>query len=108
LALGAGKSPPDALLFADLNGEPRLPNAITKEWERTARAAGMAFATLHSLRHTHASHLIANGLDILTISRRLGHGSPTITLSVYGHLFPQTDDRAAQIMEAAFTAVHVD
>jgi site-specific recombinase XerD len=36
------------------------------------RAAGMAFATLHSLRHTHASHLIANGLDILTISRRLG------------------------------------
>jgi integrase len=103
LALGAGKSPPDALVFADLNGEPRLPNAITKEWERTARAVGMAFATLHSLRHTHASHLIANGLDILTISRRLGHGSPTITLSMYGHLFPQTDDRAAQIMEAAFT-----
>jgi integrase len=108
LALGAGKSPPDALVFSDLNGEPRLPNAITKEWERTARAAGIAFATLHSLRHTHASHLIANGLDILTISRRLGHGSPTITLSVYGHLFPQTDDRAAQIMEAAFTAVHID
>jgi integrase len=104
LALGAGKSPPDALVFADWNGEPRLPNAITKEWERAARAGGMAFATLHSLRHTHASHLIANGLDILTISRRLGHGSPTITLSVYGHLFPQTDDRAAQIMEAAFTA----
>jgi integrase len=104
LAFGAGKSPPEELVFADLNGEPRLPNAITKEWERTARAARMAFATLHSLRHTHASHLIANGLDILTISRRLGHGSPTITLSVYGHLFPQTDDRAAQIMEAAFSA----
>jgi integrase len=108
LALGAGKSPPEALVFADLNGEPRLPNAITKEWERTARAASMAFATLHSLRHTHASHLIAAGLDILTISRRLGHGSPTITLSVYGHLFPQTDDRAAQIMEAAFTAARTD
>ena len=42
--LGAGKSPPDALVFADLNGEPRLPNAITKEWERTARAAGMSTA----------------------------------------------------------------
>jgi integrase len=108
LALGAGKSPAEALVFADLNGEPRLPNAITKEWERTARAAGMAFATLHSLRHTHASHLIAAGLDILTISRRMGHGSPTITLSVYGHLFPQTDDRAAQIMEAAFTAARTD
>ena len=52
------------------------------------------------LRHTHASTLIASCLDVLTISRRLGHGSPAITLKVYGHLF-KTDDRAAQIMEAA-------
>jgi integrase len=56
---------------------------------------GMPAVTLHSLRHTHASILINAGLDILTISRRLGHSSPTITLNVYG-------DRAAQIMEAAF------
>ena len=60
-------------------------------------------AGFHSLRHTHASHLIAAGLDILTISRRRGHASPTITLSVYGHLFPQTDDRAALAIEAAIS-----
>jgi integrase len=41
-------------------------------------------------------------MDVLTISRRLGHGSPMITLGVYGHLFTNTDDRAAEIMEAAF------
>ena len=46
--------------------------------------------------------LIAAGVDILTISRRLGHANPTITLSVYGHLFSNTDDRAAQVIEAAF------
>jgi integrase len=63
---------------------------------------GMRGVTLHSLRHTHASMLIASGMDILTISRRLGHSSPTITLGVYGHLIHGTDDRAAQIMEAAF------
>jgi integrase len=40
-------------------------------------------ATPHSLRHTHASTLIAAGLDV--ISRRLGHGLPAITLNVYGH-----------------------
>ena len=57
--------------------------------------------TFHSLRHTHASTLIASGLDALTISRRLGHGTPAITPSVYGLLF-KTDDRAAQIIEAAF------
>jgi integrase len=41
--------------------------------------------TLHGLQHTHASQLIASGMDVLTISRRLGHGSPTVTLAVYGH-----------------------
>jgi hypothetical protein len=39
---------------------------------------------------------------VLTINRRLGHGSPTITLKVYGHLFANTDDRAARILKAAF------
>jgi hypothetical protein len=46
--------------------------------------------------------LIAARLDVLTISRRLGHASPVLTLSVYGHLF-KTDDPAAAIMEAALT-----
>ena len=67
-------------------------------------AAGLR-VTLHALRHTHVSSLIAAGVDILTISRRLGHASPTITLGVYGHLFSNTDDRAAQVMEAMFARV---
>ena len=65
------------------------------------KKAGLT-ATFHSLRHAHASTLIAAGLDVLTISRRLGHGSPAITLGVYGHLFKNSDDRAAEIVEAAF------
>jgi integrase len=101
MALGLGKPPADALVFATFDGKTRSPNALTKEWSVALNAAGFPNVTLHSLRHTHASHLIASGMDVLTISRRLGHGSPTITLGVYGHLFPNTDDRAAQIMEAA-------
>ena len=58
--------------------------------------------TLHGLRHTHVSQLIAAGLDVLTISRRMGHASAAITLRVYGHLFRNTDARAAKIMEARF------
>ncbi|UYO37482.1 site-specific integrase [Rhodopseudomonas palustris] len=108
LALGAGKAPPEALVFSGIDGEPRRPNAVTKEWERTVKAAGATHATFHSLRHTHASHLIAAGVDILTISRRLGHASPTTTLTVYGHLFPQTDDKAAQAIEAALSAASTD
>ena len=69
------------------------------------RAIRGAIVTLHALRHTHASSLIAAGLDVLTISRRLGHASPTITLGVYGHLFTNTDDKAAEVMEALFAKV---
>jgi integrase len=100
LATGQGRVPDDALVFGEEDGSPRSPNALTKEWAKIMEKAGIE-ATLHSLRHTHASTLIASGMDVLTISRRLGHGSPAITLKVYGHLF-KTDDRAAQIMEASF------
>jgi integrase len=99
LALGLGKAPEDALVFATWDGSTRSPNALTKEWALAMKAAGVK-ATLHSLRHTHASTLISLGVDVLSISRRLGHGSPAITLGVYGHLF-MTDDRAAQAIEMA-------
>ena len=64
--------------------------------------------TLHGLRHTHVSQLIAAGLDVLTISRRIGHASAAITLDVYGHMFKNTDTRAAEIMEAAFARVRTE
>jgi len=47
-------------------------------------------------------------MDVLTISRRLGHSSPIVTLTIYGHLFGNTDDRAAEIMEAAFSQMRTD
>jgi integrase len=99
MVLGLGKESDDALVFPNRDGSIRSPNGVTKEWTLAMRKAGLT-ATLHSLRHTHASTLIASGLDVLTISRRLGHGGAAVTLGIYGHLF-KTDDRAAAIMEAA-------
>jgi integrase len=94
-------------VFCGLEGEPRRPDVISRAWRRTVTAAKQK-ATFHSLRHTHASHLIAAGLDLLTISRRLGHASPAITLAVYGHLMPQTDEKAALAIEAAMAASRTD
>ena len=54
-----------------------------------------------ALRHTHASQLIDAGVDVVTISRRLGHSSPTITLSTYAHLFKKDDSKAAAAINAA-------
>jgi integrase len=103
LALGLRKAADDDLVFPTPAMTPRSPRSLTKEWRVAAKGLGIR-SSFHALRHTHASQLIAAGMDVLTISRRLGHGSPTVTLTVYGHLFGNTDDRAAQIMEAAFSA----
>jgi integrase len=102
LRLGAGKMSGGTLVFANDEGQLRRPDAVSLTWRRAVSALGLPKVSFHALRHTHASQLIASGMDVLTISRRLGHGSPTITLGVYGHLFANTDDRAAQIIEAAF------
>jgi integrase len=89
-------------VLAAFDGKPQLPSSISRLWASVMDKIGMPEITLHSLRHTHASMLIAAGMDILTISRRLGHASPTVTLNTYGHLIHGTDDQAAAIMEAAF------
>jgi integrase len=104
LSLGQGKATRDDLVFARWDGEIRSPHWLTQKFAQ-AMAALKIDCTLHGLRHTHVSQLIAAGLDVLTISRRIGHASPAITLGVYGHLFRNTDARAAEIIEAAFKKI---
>ena len=57
--------------------------------------------SFHALRHTHASALIAAGVDVVAISRRLGHANPTVTLRIYAHLFKKDDSAAVAAIEAA-------
>ena len=61
--------------------------------------------TLHALRHTHVSQLIAAGLDVVSVSRRIGHSNPTVSLGVYAHLFGNTDEKAVAVVEAALAGM---
>ena len=108
LALGLGKLTGDEWVFGKLDGDVRAPESVTKEWRATVRTMQLPDVTFHALRHTHASQLIAAGLDVLTISRRLGHARPTITLDVYGHLFADSDVKAAQVMHDIFSGHGAD
>lgn len=68
--------------------------------EAQAKAARLLEGvTLHTFRHTHAALLIAQGVDIMAVSRRLGHENVRITLELYGHLLPGQDEKAAAAME---------
>ena len=97
MMLGLGKPPADALVFSTPDGQPLAPDHVTNAFTRALANAGLPHVGLHTLRHTHASMLIKAGEDIVTISRRLGHASPTITLSVYAHLVSTKDGAAAAI-----------
>ena len=102
LALGVGKDDPEALVFRHHDGSPVIPNSVTTEWRRLVKSLKLPKVTFHALRHTHVSQLIDAKLDILTISRRIGHSKPSITLNIYGHLMKPTDGEAAAVFEAAY------
>lgn len=55
--------------------------------------------TLHGLRHTHATLLIANGIEISSVSGRLGHADISTTLDVYTHYLTERDRTAAETLE---------
>jgi integrase len=101
MQLGLGKMPANALVFSTAEGEPLTPNSFSFAWKDVALELKLD-VSFHALRHTHASQLIDAGVDVVTIAHRLGHASPTITLSVYTHLFRQDDSKAAAVINAAF------
>jgi len=59
------------------------------------RRAGIGDATLHSLRHTFASHLVMAGVDLATVSKLLGHKDISTTM-IYSHLSPDHLQRAVE------------
>lgn len=71
---------------------------IEKRNSSYAKAAGLPHRTIHEFRHSHASLLANNGINIQEISRRLGHENVTITWNTYSHLYPKEEERAIEIL----------
>ncbi len=102
LVLGQGQVRTDTLVFSNIEGGLMRPRNVSKAWWRLVTSHSLPRVSLHSLRHTHVSMLINAGVDILTISRRLGHSKAAITLDVYGHLVVGADAAAAKAIEGLF------
>ena len=98
-ALGMGKPDATTLVFSDIEGRMLNPHAVSRAWRRVCDAKQLPRVSFHALRHTHVSMLIRRGVDILTISRRLGHSKASVTLDVYGHLIEGADAAAAKAIE---------
>lgn len=57
---------------------------------------------LHDLRHTSATLLLSQNVDIETVSHRMGHSKASITLDVYGHWLKETDEKASNVLNQMF------
>jgi integrase len=62
-------------------------DTLRRVFHRYAAKVGLGYLRFHDLRHTYASLLVAQGVDIAYVSRQLGHANITTTLNTYTHLF---------------------
>ncbi len=85
------------LIFAHPDGTPLRPNSISSVVSLLFRRLSLPKgASLHSLRHTHGSHLVADGVPLPVVAERLGHSSVRTTADVYTHAPRGQDDDAAR------------
>jgi integrase len=97
----------NGLIFPSLVGSPHDQANLLKRFKALLARAGLPDLRFHDLRHSAASLMLAHHVPVLTVSRILGHASPTTTLSIYGHLSTEGQQEAARIIEAATTPVAI-
>lgn len=89
------------LVFPSLTGTPLDPRNALRAFTATAASVGLAGVGLHTLRHTCASLLLAQGVHPRVVMETLGHSGIAITMDVYSHVMPQQQREAAERMQGA-------
>jgi integrase len=88
------------LIFCNPDGTPLKPDSVSATVSSLCRRLGLPKgASLHVLRHSHASVLLANGVDLATVSERLGHSSVRVTAEIYSHAIRGRDREAADLWD---------
>jgi integrase len=80
---------------------------INKTFTRLTAKVKIENLRFHDLRHTFASHLVMNGVDLVTVQQLLGHGSINMTIR-YSHLAPEHRAKAVKVLDSAYTSSATD
>ena len=84
-------------LFRQPNGKPMCPSTFTYRFKLILKANNLPLdLSVHSLRHTNASLLIAQGVDVRTVASLLGHAQASTTLDIYAHAFDKNKRKAQE------------
>lgn len=101
LAIGAAWQDRDGLVFTDTAGRPILPEYVSHAFAQARTAAGLPDTTLHHLRHTAATLLLAEGVPLAVISEWLGHSGIAVTAAHYAAVVPELHRQARDAMDRA-------
>ena len=86
-------------LFVQADGKPMHPSSISKWFVKYVSTIGLPVINFHGLRHTNASLLVAQNVDIAVISARLGHAQISTTLDFYVHPLLSHNRKAGYALE---------
>ena len=86
-------------VFTTDEGAPIHPDTLSKWFRGFTKKNGFPGVHVHSLRHTYASLMIADGTPLVVVSRRLGHAQVSTTSNIYAHVIASADEKAAQVSE---------
>ena len=86
-------------VFTHDDGTPIFPRRPSVWFSQFIKRKGLPYITFHGIRHTNASLLIAGGVDIVTLSGRLGHADKNVTLNTYSHIIKSREKLAANKMD---------
>ncbi len=93
-------------LFTQDDGTPIHPDSISGWFHNFISRTDLPQISIHSLRHTNITLLLAAGIPLRTVSYRAGHAQTSTTANIYSHAIRTADEKAAEVLEglAAFKA----
>lgn len=86
-------------LFTNQDGAPMSPTAPENRIKKILQRAGLPPVSLHSLRHTNATLLITSGINVRTVSARLGHSQTSTTMNIYAEAIQSAEAAAAESLD---------
>jgi integrase len=103
LAVGSAWQDRTGLVFTDAIGRPLLPEYVSHAFAKARAKAGLRTGTLHQLRHTAATLLLAEGVPLAVISEWLGHSGIAVTAAHYAAVVPELHREAAAAIDRAMS-----
>jgi integrase len=97
----AGAQPGTGPLWTDELGQPYRPDILSARFQQAQAAVDVPDRTIHALRHTSATILLARGIPAHVVQQRLGHADIKVTLGTYAHVLEGQDADAARVLGVA-------